>query len=146
MALPTLSGRAFLMKREGFEIRTVGNGTLMATAGLAFNKRKFNEESQEWEDVGKIVVNAVAFGDLAQFVADFVQGQTEFEVSGELEESEYTDKEGNTRTSLRLTLRTAGASIPKRDKGGNGGGGNGGRSGGNRRQNKPQENDPWASV
>lgn len=89
-------------------------GTAYVRLALAFGTPKKNMDGS-WakEKANAIVTNATAFGDLAEFIAEKVQKLTEVEVSGIVYEDTW-EKDGETKKSIKMTVRTCSASLPKK--------------------------------
>ncbi|MBF6330843.1 single-stranded DNA-binding protein [Nocardia transvalensis] len=113
---------------KGFIINTPelafsASGTAYIRLAIAHSFNKKVSES-EWEKQDEIIVNATAFGSLAEYIAEqFDGGKCEIEWSGTLKEEEY-EHNGETRKSNKGKIRTVSGPLPKRggNSGGNGGG------------------------
>lgn len=131
MSLPVLNGTARVV--SGPDLRFSPSGTAVAKMRLVFSERRKDPNTGEWTDGDKLWVNAVAFKQLAENLAESITGKPELVVSGRLKTEEWTDKEGNKRSDVSLLLDSVGPSlrfdtvtINKMDR--SGGGGNGGRN------------------
>ena len=99
--------------------------------------RRQNRETQQWEDSGSLRLWCVAFGDLAEHIAESLSSGMRVIVYGSIEERRWEDKEGQQRTSFQMTvdeigpsLRWATAKVTKAARGGGGGFQSGGHGGG----------------
>lgn len=102
MALPTLSGRGFLLS-DGVELKYSTSGVAYARLPLSFrNSRK--DADGNWSHDKEIKIEATVFGALAEALTDAVDGRTELAIHGEPYLEDWTDKDGNTRTSVRLNV------------------------------------------
>lgn len=141
MPLPTLTGTARLV--EDVELRFAASGTAIAKIRLAFNSRKLNPQTQQWEDDRAGFIDGVMFKQAAENAADLAKG-TEVVVVGRYCTEQWTDKQtGDKRSKPSLLIDSIGpavnnyqtAKVSKMDR-------SGGSSGGQRSQ---PTNDPWAS-
>ncbi len=147
MAFPQARGEIARLTRD-VEISYTGSGKALAKLGLAFNKRQKNRDTGEWEDAGTVFVNATAWEQLAENIANsnLAKG-TEVIVSGEYSTNEYDKKDGGKGFSLDLRLFSLGvslsgatAAVSKVGREAGGGGSQGGFGGGQ------PATDPWAGV
>lgn len=120
MALANLSGKGFIIGE--IELKFIGDRPV-ANFPVAFNKDKKNESTGQWEKDKSAVIRCAAWGPLAEFVKENFDAKTEIELSGEFYIRPY-EKDGETRQSAELTVRTVSGPIPKR-KSNNGGGDDG---------------------
>jgi single-strand DNA-binding protein len=137
MSLPTLSGVARLI--DDPELRFSPSGVAVCKVRLAFNSRKLNKQTNEWEDGDVFFVDGTVFKTEAENVAESLQRGTEVAVTGRLKTRRYETREGEKRSVVELaidgigtTLRYATAKVQKME-----------RSGGSTSR-EPAE-DPWAS-
>jgi single-strand DNA-binding protein len=159
MALPTLTGTGRLTSDP--ELRFSQNGVGVCTVSLAFNSRRLNQQTQQWEDGDVYYVRGLCFKALAENVVETLQKGMEVNVTGELHVERW-EKDGVKHEMPKLMIRSIGpnlayatARVTKAD-----------RSGGqtpqqgqtqpqqpqqNRqpaqqqtRQQAPQQNDPWS--
>ena len=138
--LPQFTGRGFLISK-GAEVAYSNGGTPYIRLPLAFSKRVKNEQTDEWETKNEIIVQAVAFGGLAEYLgSDIPEGQhCEIDVVGELYFETYENKDGEEVPQIKATLSAAGV-VPSRD--------NTNRSSGSKSKSKPKakpkpKDDPW---
>lgn len=137
MALPTISDLARVTADS--EIRYTQSGKAVTQTRLAFNKRKFNEQSQKWEDDKVFFIDGTTWEQTAERAAQELTKGTEVFVTGEIETQQW-EKDGEKKSKPSLTIRRfkvipkvdmpAGALAPSAPQGG-------GYSG------QPQ-GDPWA--
>lgn len=139
MSLPNLSGVGRLV--EDPQLRFSQNGTAVCSVNLAFNSRRQNSQTREWEDGDSFFVRATAFKELAESMAESLTRGCEVVVTGRLKLDRWEDKEGAKRSAPSLlidsigpNLRYATAEVRKAD-----------RSGGFGGKSAPAE-DPWASA
>ena len=122
MALPVISGVGFVLGEvKGM---TTKNGSIMATFATAHSKSRKDEATGEWERVSQMVVKWVAFGPEAEFILEHVHAKTEVHVTGEVYEDDWTNPEtGETRKSIKGTVKSCSASIERRERSGSQGSG-----------------------
>ncbi|MGW3330579.1 single-stranded DNA-binding protein [Streptomyces rubiginosohelvolus] len=155
MALPTLTGVGRLTNDP--ELRFTPSSKAVASIPLAFNSRRLNRQTQEWEDGDVLYVRGTAWERLAENAAETLAKGMEVMVSGELRtESWEKDGQKHERTALLIrsiapNLAFATAVVTKATSGQNGGQG-GAQPGGQAQQGRPQQSrptqppadDPWA--
>jgi single-strand DNA-binding protein len=118
MALGVISGKGFIIGDIDFKF--VGERAV-ANFPVAFNKDKKNESTGQWEKDKSAVIRCAAWGPLAEFVQANFTAKTEIELSGEFYIRPY-EKDGETRQSAEMTVRTVSGPIPKRKGSGDDGG------------------------
>lgn len=123
------------------ELRFTPSGSAVANFTVAETPRKFNRQTNEWEDDGPAnYFRCTVWSDYAENVAESLKSGMRVIVTGRLKTQEFKGKDGEKRTSpnnvevdeVAPTLRYATAVVSKtaRKSGGNGGGGyNGGGNG-----------------
>lgn len=140
MSLPTMSGVGRLV--EDPQLRFAQNGTAVCSVNLAFNSRRQNPQTREWEDGDSMFVRATAFKELAESMAESLTRGCEVVVSGRLKLDRWEDKQtGEKRSAPSLlldacgpNLRYATAKVNKVD-----------RSGGGSSKSAPAD-DPWGQA
>lgn len=137
--LPQFTGRGFLIS-NGAEVQYSNSGTPYIRLPLAFSKRVKNERTDEWETKAEVVIQAVAFNGLAEYLGnDIPEGQhCEIDVVGELSFETYENKDGDEVPQVKATLSAAGV-VPARDN-------DRSSSRSKPKAKKKQEEDPWASA
>lgn len=141
MFLPTLSGTARLTGDP--ELRFAPSGTAVCKVSLAFNSRKKNEASGQWEDADTFFITGTLFKQAAENATESLAKGMEVVVTGRLKTRSWEDKEsGQKRSMPELLIDSIGPSITyatakvtKND-----------RNGGGQRQAAPAADDPWAST
>lgn len=110
MSLPTMSGVGRLT--EDPELRFSASGVAVCSVSLAFNSRKLNRDTQQWEDDAVFFVRGKAFKDLAENVANSLSKGDEVQVSGRLKTERWQDKQtGQNRSSTELILDSIGPNL-----------------------------------
>lgn len=129
-------------------MRFTSGGMAVCEIQLAFNSRKLNRQTNEWEDADVFYIRATAFKALAENAADCLAKGMEVHVSGRLKTEQWEDKNGGGKRSapsllldsIGPNLAYATAKVEKVSRGGSGGSPAHGRSG-----SAPAE-DPWGSA
>lgn len=139
MALPTLTGVGRLT--DAPELRFTPSGKAVCRVRLAFNSRRKNPQTQEWEDGDVFYIDGSVWGDEAEHAAESLDRGMEVVVSGEPRTRQYEAKDGGKRTAIELNIRSIGpslryatAKVQKMSRNSGGGSAGGGTA------------DPWAST
>lgn len=126
MSLPTLTGTGRLT--EDPSLRFTPSGKAVAKVRLAFNSRRKNQQTQEWEDGDVFFVDGTAWERDAENIAESLTKGTEVIVSGRLKQRQY-EKDGEKRYAIELlidsigpSLKFATAAVTKASREGSGGG------------------------
>ncbi len=150
MYLAQLSGEYRLV--DDPELRFTPSGKAVANVRLVTNSRRFNKDSQEWEDDKVLWMSGTVWGSMAENVAESLRKGDLVVVIGKLQTQEWTDNDNNKRSKPDLiidhigpSLQWATAKVTKAERAGGQGGTRGssqssGGSGGN-----AAAEDPWAS-
>lgn len=141
MSLPRIHGEVGRLTGAP-ELRFTPAGKAVCSINIAFNKRRKNDQTGEWEDAGVVFVRGTAWEQLGENVAESLSKADEVIVSGELSVREFERSDGTKGSSLELRIYAIGpslafatAKVSKAE-----------RSGGQRRQQSPPADDPWASA
>lgn len=108
MPLPTITGVARLTADP--ELRFTGNGKPVASVRLAFNQRRLNQQTQQWEDGDTFFVRGQAWERLAENICETLQKGMEVMVSGDLR-TERWEKDGQKHEMPSLTIRSIGPNL-----------------------------------
>ena len=121
------------------ELRYSAKGTPVATFAVVTSERRKDAQTGEWSDVNASFWDCVAFGQMAENVAESLTKGTAVLVQGRMYQEEYTDREGQKRRSWKVTaddvapsLRWASAKVNRTSR----------STGG---QPAPAAGDPWAT-
>lgn len=110
MALASMSGTGRLTADP--ELRFAPSGTAVATVNLAFNARRLNKDTQEWEDGDVFFVRGTAFKQLAENIAETLAKGVEVHVSGRLKTEQWEDKNGGgKRSATALIIESIGPNL-----------------------------------
>ncbi|WP_405676865.1 single-stranded DNA-binding protein [Streptomyces sp. NBC_01511] len=156
MTLPTMTGTGRLTADP--EIRFTPSGKAVASISLAFNSRRKNPQTQEWEDADVFFVRGTAWERLAENVTESLAKGMEVLVTGELR-TESWEKDGVKNQRPALLIRSIAPSLAfcvatmtkdaqSVNGAQNGGQGRGGAQQGSSQQSRPQQppqDDPWAT-
>jgi len=82
------------------EIRYTQGGMSIAELGICFNNRR--KQGEQWLDE-PCFLDAVAFGKLAERMADARKGDA-YLLEGKLSQDNWTDKSGQKRSKIKLTV------------------------------------------
>lgn len=110
MALPSFTGVGRLTAAP--ELRFSPNGVAVLTVSLAFNSRRFNKQTQEWEDGDVFFVRGTAFKQLAENAAETLSKGVEVHVSGRMKTDQWEDKQtGDKRSAPSLLIDSIGPNL-----------------------------------
>lgn len=112
MALPTIADIARVTADT--EIRYTGSGKAVAQTRLAFNKPRFNDQTQQWENDKTFFIDGTTWEDNAERASQQLVKGVEVYVTGELETQQW-EKDGDKRSKPALTIRRFKV-IPKIDQ------------------------------
>ena len=145
MALPTVT-HTYRIATDP-EMRFSANGNPVIRLRLAANANR-KTESGQWEKTDELFINATAFGEQAQAIADanLSVGQ-EVIVSGRLRTNSWETDQGEKRSVIELRLDSIGPKIspPRQNNGGGGFGAPAAQQGGwsPARGGQAPADDPW---
>ncbi|MFI8254115.1 single-stranded DNA-binding protein [Streptomyces filamentosus] len=108
MPLPTITGTARIVADP--ELRFTQSGKAACSVRLAFNSRRLNKQTNEWEDGDTFWVRGTAWDRLAEHVAESLAKGMEVVVAGELR-TESWEKDGQKQQSPALLIRSIGPSL-----------------------------------
>ncbi len=109
MSLPTVTGVGTLTHEP--ELRFTQSGKAVATVNIACNARRYNKETQTWEDGDATYLRGTIWSDAAENVAESLEKGARVVFSGTLRQNSWEDKEGNKRSSLELLVDEIGPSL-----------------------------------
>ena len=155
MSLPTMTGVGRLTGDP--ELRFTQARKAVASIPLAFNSRRLNQQTQQWEDGDTFFVRGTVWERLAENATETLSKGMEVLVSGELR-TERWEKDGQKHErpaflirSIAPNLAYAVAQVSKDAQGQQGGAQGGQRQGAQQRpqgqqqrQSTPPQDDPWA--
>lgn len=108
------------------ETRTFPNGGKVAKFGFAVNNRKKNAQTGQWEDV-PVFIDVDAFnrgeaGRQADLVEQYLRKGHQAYIEGSLWLDQWTDKDGQKRSKLKVVLDNVQFLEPRAEGSGEGGG------------------------
>lgn len=109
MALPTIFGTGTLV--ADVEQRYSKDGKAVANFRLAFNQRRYNRQTQEWEDGDATFLPCTVWGEAAENLWGSVSKGDRVNVVGRLAQRQYETKDGETRTVYELNVDEVGPSV-----------------------------------
>ncbi len=131
------------------ELRFTPSGAAVANFTVASTPRKFNAQTNQWEDMDALFMRCNIWRQAAENVAESLTRGSRVVVTGRLRQRSYDTKEGEKRTVVELevdeigpSLKYATAKVNKVSRG-SGGGGFGGNQGGSQASGG---DDPWGSA
>ncbi|MGW1267574.1 single-stranded DNA-binding protein [Streptomyces sp. NPDC002491] len=153
--LPTLTGVGRLTADP--ELRFTQSQKAVASVTLAFNSRRLNKQTNEWEDGDTFFVRGTAWERLAENVAETLAKGMEVLVTGDLR-TERWEKDGQKHERPALLIRSIAPNLAfaiatvSKDAAGQQNGQSGQRAAGRPQQGQtqrsrptsPPQDDPWA--
>lgn len=112
MALPSINEIGRIIADP--ELRNTPGGKPVITLRLAFNYNRWNAETRSWDNVATFFVDATAWEDAAERLAETAHKGDEIHVAGELATDSW-EQDGAKRSKPVLRLRRSRV-IPKADR------------------------------
>ena len=103
MPIPTIQETAGVLADP--ELRFTAQGKAVLSIRLAFNDSRYNEETRQWENSKTFYVDATAWEQTAERLADQIRKGDQVYVSGRLETQSW-EKDGEKKSKPSLTVRT----------------------------------------
>lgn len=148
MSLPNLTGVGRLI--DAPELRFTPSGKAVCKVRLAFNSRRKNPQTEQWEDADVYFVDGSLWDQEAENVAQSLDKGHEVLVTGRLKTRKYETKEGEKRSvtelaidSIAPTMKYATVAVKKLDRSGGNNGGQDRQPVAARSGAKPADPDPW---
>lgn len=106
MSLPTIICKGRLTR--DIELRWTPSGDAIANFDIACSKNRFNKQTNQWEQVGgTLFLRCELWKKPAEDFAESQAGKgTEVLITGELQENNWTDKQGNKRKDTKVRVDT----------------------------------------
>lgn len=110
MALPniTIDGGTVVADPE---LRFTPSGAAVANFRVASNSRRYNKDTNQWEDGDTTFLTCNLWGDAAQNVADTLQKGMRVNLTGKLKQRQYQTKDGQDRTVYEVEVFEVGPSL-----------------------------------
>lgn len=112
------------------EMRFTPNGVAMVSLSIAVNRRRFNRDTNSWEDGDASFFNATCWRDLAENVSESLRKGTRVVITGSLKQRSWETQEGDRRSVVDIqvdeigpSLKWATATVTRIPRGGSWGGG-----------------------
>jgi single-strand DNA-binding protein len=126
------------------EVRTFSNGGKVAKIGFAVNNRKKNQQTGQWEDE-PVFLDIDAFNretgrKLADLVEQYLRKGNQVYIEGNLVLDQWTDKDGQKRSKLKIVLQDLQFLESKSDGAAGDGGARAPRASAPAAQRKPEPN------
>ena len=95
------------------ELRMTESGMAVMNIGIAFNDRRKNAQTGEWEDAGNFA-DAVMFGNRAQTLANYLHKGSRTAIEGKLRWSSW-ERDGQKRSKLEILVDEMVLLDPRQD-------------------------------
>lgn len=93
------------------ELRTIANGTSLASFTVISNSRSYNRTTNQLEDGPALFMRCTAWRDLAEHCANSLSKGMRVIVQGRLSQRSYQAQDGSNRTVIELTVDEIGPSL-----------------------------------
>jgi len=93
------------------ELRFTATGTPVASFTVACTPRTFDRETGAWKDGEALFLPCVVWRQPAEHVADSLKTGMRVLVSGRLRQRSFTNRDGEKRTVIEMTVDEVGASL-----------------------------------
>lgn len=93
------------------EVRTIGNGSNVASFTIASTPRVFNRQSNQYEDGAALFMRCSAWRDLADHCAHSLSKGMRVIATGRLQQRSYQAKDGSQRTIIDMQVDEIGPSL-----------------------------------
>ena len=116
MALPTVTGEARIIGQP--EIRHTPAGKQVMQFRAVSNRRKYNEQTREWENTGECWLNFTLWEKLAERNDGFLNDKDLVVYEGDLETRSFERKDGTKGLSVDVRVSQIGKVAPAQNGGG----------------------------
>jgi len=93
------------------ELRFSASGKPVTKFAVVTSRRVKDQQTSEWSDADTTFWDCVAFGELAQNVADSIEKGTAVVVTGNASQEEWEAKDGTKRKSMKVTAEDVAPSL-----------------------------------
>ena len=116
MALPTVTGEARIIGQP--EIRHTPAGAQVMQFRAVANRRKYNEQTREWENTGECWLNFALWEKLAERNDGYLNDKDLIVYEGDLETRSFERKDGTKGLSVDVRVSQIGKVAPAQNAGG----------------------------
>ena len=92
-------------------LRFTNAGKAFANVTIVSNQRTYNKETQQYEDGSPTFVRGTLWGNPAENLAESLSKGNRVIAAGVLKQNDWTDKEGNKRSTLQLDIDAIGPEL-----------------------------------
>jgi single-strand DNA-binding protein len=93
------------------EMRYTPGGNAVVSFNLAFAHRRFDKQTNKWEDAGTTWYRVIAWRDLAEHCAESLARGNRVIVTGSLAARAWEDRDGNKRETWEITADAIGPDL-----------------------------------
>lgn len=93
------------------ELRFTQSGIAVANFTIASTPRTFDKQRNEWVDGEALFMRSTVWRDAAENVAESLEKGSHVIAQGRLQQTSFTDREGNNRTAIELQVDEIGPSL-----------------------------------
>lgn len=93
------------------ELKFIPSGQALLNLGIAQNSRKFNKDTQEWEDGDARFFDATVWGPLAENAAETLNKGHRVIVVGTLDYEKWETPEGDNRSKVKIKVDAIGPDL-----------------------------------
>lgn len=126
------------------ELRYLSNGTAVAQFSLAQTPRRYNKQTQQWEDGDTHYFDVTIWKHKAEAAANQITKGTQLIVTGRLEQQRWEDKQGNKRSRVQIVAEELAVLVKAQKQDGSAQAPQGGWGNSNQSQQQPQQQG-WGS-
>lgn len=93
------------------ELRFTQSGVAVANFTIASTPRTFDRQRNEWVDGETLFMRSTIWRDAAENIAESLEKGSRVIAQGRLQQTSFTDREGNQRTAIELQVDEIGPSL-----------------------------------
>lgn len=128
------------------ELRYLPNGTAVAQFSLAQTPRRYNKQTQQWEDGDTHYFDVTIWKHKAEAAANQITKGTQLIVTGRLEQQRWEDKQGNKRSRVQIVAEELAVLVKAQKQDGSAQAPQGGWGNSNQQQSQQQpQQQGWGS-
>lgn len=141
MTLPTIHAEARIIGQP--EIRHTPTGKQVMQARVVANRRKYNEQTREWENTGEAWLNLALWEKLAERNDGYLNDKDQIVFEGDLETRQFERNDGSKGLSVDVRVTSVAKVAPFQSNSGGGGAASG--TWGQQSQQQPVAVGAWGS-